>query len=250
MLIYIYDGSFEGMITSVKRAIKEKAIPERIICESDDEGFLFAEKIIVQTNNIEAEFFIKEIVEKFSYKTLQNIIYAYLSEEKDIEKMILDYILSIFQYGQKVNGNLTLDPVLKIYKVCQRVKLEAHRLKGLLRFRKLMDNVFYAPVEPDNDVIKLIAPHFTRRLKNEKWMIHDIKRNIAIIYQGINWQLVNIEGNEISLQEIYDTEEKLYQELWKTYFQAIAISERRNPKLQKRLMPKRYWKYLIEKEHC
>ena len=44
-----------------------------------------------------------------------------------------------------------------------------------------------------------------------------------------------------------DKDEKLYQALWKTYFKAIAIKERRNPRKQRQDMPVRYWKYLTEK---
>ena len=37
-----------------------------------------------------------------------------------------------------------------------------------------------------------------------------------------------------------------YSDLWKTYFRSTTIEERRNPKLQSRMMPKRYWKHILE----
>ena len=40
--------------------------------------------------------------------------------------------------------------------------------------------------------------------------------------------------------------EKEYQQLWKTFFQTIAIEERKNPRLQMQFMPKKYWKDLVE----
>jgi probable DNA metabolism protein len=43
-------------------------------------------------------------------------------------------------------------------------------------------------------------------------------------------------------------DEKLFQEMWKTYFKSIAIKERINPKLHKQNMPVRYWKHLTEKQ--
>jgi probable DNA metabolism protein len=36
------------------------------------------------------------------------------------------------------------------------------------------------------------------------------------------------------------------QDLWKEYFKKIASPQRRNPALQARNMPKRYWKHLTE----
>ena len=43
-------------------------------------------------------------------------------------------------------------------------------------------------------------------------------------------------------------DERLFQKLWKTYFKAIAIKERTNPRKHKQDMPVRYWKYLTEKQ--
>ena len=43
-------------------------------------------------------------------------------------------------------------------------------------------------------------------------------------------------------------DEKLYQELWKGYFKSMTIKERINLKLHRQHLPKRYWKYLTEKQ--
>ncbi|MEN6596618.1 MAG: DUF4130 domain-containing protein [Proteiniphilum sp.] len=43
-------------------------------------------------------------------------------------------------------------------------------------------------------------------------------------------------------------DEEMFQELWKGYFKAMTIKERINPRLQRQHMPKRFWKYLTEKQ--
>jgi probable DNA metabolism protein len=43
-------------------------------------------------------------------------------------------------------------------------------------------------------------------------------------------------------------DEQLFQKLWKAYFKSLTIKERINPKLQRQHLPKRYWKYLTEKQ--
>jgi len=40
--------------------------------------------------------------------------------------------------------------------------------------------------------------------------------------------------------------EEFYQKLWKSYFTHINIQERKNLKLQRQHMPRRFWKYLPE----
>ena len=49
-------------------------------------------------------------------------------------------------------------------------------------------------------------------------------------------------------EKLMAEDEKLYQELWKGYFKAMTIKERINLKLQRQHLPKRYWKYLTEKQ--
>ena len=40
--------------------------------------------------------------------------------------------------------------------------------------------------------------------------------------------------------------EHAFTEWWKTFTESVAILERRNPKLQMQMLPKRYWKYMPE----
>lgn len=47
-------------------------------------------------------------------------------------------------------------------------------------------------------------------------------------------------------ESLMDKDEKLFQQLWKTYFKAICIKERMNPRKHRQDMPVRYWKYLTE----
>ena len=46
--------------------------------------------------------------------------------------------------------------------------------------------------------------------------------------------------------DIMDKDERLFQRMWKAYFQSIAIKERLNPRLQRQHMPQRFWAYLPE----
>jgi probable DNA metabolism protein len=47
--------------------------------------------------------------------------------------------------------------------------------------------------------------------------------------------------------EVLSADDQLLQDLWRTYFKAICIKERMNPKKQLNDMPRRYWKYMTEK---
>ena len=47
--------------------------------------------------------------------------------------------------------------------------------------------------------------------------------------------------------DVLSDDDELFQQLWRTYFKAICIKERMNPKKQLSDMPRRYWKYMTEK---
>ena len=48
--------------------------------------------------------------------------------------------------------------------------------------------------------------------------------------------------------EVLSCDDQLLQDLWRTYFKAICIRERMNPRKQLNDMPRRYWKYMTEKQ--
>lgn len=53
--------------------------------------------------------------------------------------------------------------------------------------------------------------------------------------------------NGILREDQLDEKEKLFQDLWKSYFKTVCIRERLNPVKHRKDMPVRYWKYLTEK---
>ena len=75
--------------------------------------------------------------------------------------------------------------------------------------------------------------------------------HLALFYlkKGVFYNKKNLLVGDINKADsslVRDSEE-IYEELWKTYFKAISIEGKKNPKLQKNMMPKRYWKNLVEK---
>jgi probable DNA metabolism protein len=134
--------------------------------------------------------------------------------------------------------------VFKIESIYKKVSHERHRMTGLIRFKELKNNILYAEISPDYNVIGIVASHFIKRLSSENFIIHDKKRNIAVFYNKKEWIIKEVEGD---LNIIFNEKEEDYQNLWKMYFKSISIKEKFNPKLQRSNMPKKYWKYLIEK---
>ncbi len=244
MLFYIYDGSFDGLLTAIYEAYYRKERPNKILFEEDFQESLLINKIIINTDEEKAKKVYKAIKDKISNIALKNVFYTYLSEFTDAGKWIYEYLRLGWKIGKDVDLNLSDERVLRIHKIKQKVSRERHLLLGLIRFREIQGNIYYAPIEPEYNVIGLVAPHFANRFADQNWIIHDVKRGLGAVYNTKEWIIRDIDIKE---EIIYEESEIKYQQLWKEYFNSIAIKNRINPKLQRSNMPMKYWKYLIEK---
>jgi probable DNA metabolism protein len=95
--------------------------------------------------------------------------------------------------------------------------------------------------------------HFKKRFADQEWIIFDIKRGYGLYYDLRKVNEVTFDKSVLdafttgSLSDDKTSEnEVFFKDLWKTYFQHLAIKERFNPKLQKQMMPVRFWKYITE----
>lgn len=245
MNIYIYDGSFEGLLTAVYQAYYQPEKPDSIVTKQRYTGGMFVNPVEIETDTEKANKVSDAIANKVSREALRHIYRAYLSELPEIETSIYHYIRIGFKVGKNIDKYHTDSVVMTIHQISLKVSRERHRMLGLVRFRCTENNIYYASIEPDFNIVGLIAPHFANRLADQKWVIHDIKRGLAALYDCNNWVLIELaEDKKINSAE----HEDFYQQLWKDYFSSATITGRKNLKLQRQFMPARYWKHLIEKQ--
>ncbi len=123
-----------------------------------------------------------------------------------------------------------------------------------LRFQKAVDGTYFAALKPLYNVLSLVLPYLQDRFADQKWVLYDLKREYGYYHNLSTITEVHFEQKGGPLQSgfldesIMDQDEKLFQKLWQTYFKAITIKERTNPKLHRQNLPTRFWKYLPEKK--
>jgi len=156
---------------------------------------------------------------------------------------IYRYILLGFKTGEEVDRYMQLDYVLYVQKTAKYVGGEAHLLTGFIRFSETKQGVLYAKIGPNNNVLPLVANHFSDRLMNEQWIIHDEKRKTAAIYDGNEFVITDVPD---SVSVVESDNEADYKKLWHSFFKTIAVESRVNPKLQRTHLPLHYRKYMSE----
>jgi len=244
MVVYLYDGTFEGLLTAIYEGYYLKKKPDSIINENRYNRNLLDEEILIFSDEEKASKVGKAINDRLSTYVFSEILNCFLSEDYDAGTVIFKYLIYGFKIGRRSIDNLSIRNVSDFVKLSTKVKGETHRMLGLLRFTELKSGILYSRMEPTYNISMLIAPHFAERMNNEIWVIHDLKRELGIFYNKEKWHIAELKESEYVE---FSNDEQIFQNLWKKYFKTIAIEEKINPKLQMSMMPKKYWKHLIEK---
>lgn len=251
--ILIYDGSFDGLLSAIFYVFEFKltnvCIKKR---EHSQQNFFDAEEEII-TDKIKATRVWKGLSKKLSARGMQKIYKAFLSEIPTIETAILHFIKRTFSSKVPVENDYSDPSILVIDKVAKKVDREKHRMDAFVRFKLTKDDIYFATIEPDFNVLPLNADHFKKRYADQKWLIYDIKRKYGVYYDLKNVQTVKLEissntNNTSNAPTYFTVDEINFQQLWGIYFKNSNIPSRKNMRLHIKHIPKRYWKYLPEKK--
>ena len=238
---YYYDGSFDGLLTVIFIAYKDRKNNEFRIIVKTGQLLLGLDDINVITNFSKARRVEKAICDKLSQNFLNNIQTCFLSCDKNKDTVIVHTVYKALKQGKEILNSLD-EHAFYVNKLVKQVLNESHRYLGVLRFKEVKDGTMFSTIEPKNNVLPILLSHFINRMKREKFAIYDKKRKMTAYYDTKKVEIFFVKILEIE----WSDEEIEYSELWKTFHKSISIKERENKKLQPSNLPKYYWKYLIE----
>lgn len=240
-MIYLHDGYFDGLLTCIYDHYYLKKATE-IYDRDMYQPRLFEDVKVIDTDKEKATKVYNAIIKKLSPQSYWDIFNTFLSNNQYKDCYILAYLVEAFKLGRDINLLHTHKATINIKRLSRQVGFEKHRFLGLLRFSDIGE-CLYSKIEPDHDILILIADHFANRLKNERLIIYDAKRKKAIICKYGKWVISEfIMEQEIELSE----KEKHIQSLWKGYFTSVGIESRKNLKLQQNFVPLKYRKNIVE----
>ena len=268
MITYVFDGTIDGLLTAVFDSFFLHQEPQMLLAAGEQLPLFADEPHVVVTDSGKAARVWKGLEKHLSVEGLRMIAVSWLSEERTLNQPLFNFICKVFR--QKVGDSsssatdyLSLErnasdaDVLAVRNSCRRVLHEQLRMKQFIRFQKAKDGTYLAVVSPDHNVLPLITDHFSDRFNDQPWLIYDAKRHYGFYYDGQKVIRVTFEdessvpfnlANGKLNAEVLSHDDQLFQDLWRTYFKAICIKERMNPRKQLQDMPRRYWKYMTEKQ--
>ena len=260
--IVLYEPSFEGWLSAVFYVYANKLQDDeslQLIAQDCYVPSLISQATSVATDEDKAERVLTKLNKLLGRSGMRNILWGFLSEKDNIGTTLFQVVKYAIDYPSRPImedlGNLN---VLELVQTVKSVGREKHRMEAFVRFEHTTDDIYFARVEPDFNVLPLIGEHFRQRYQDQHWAIYDLTRNYGIYYDKSQ----STPKRPAALQTITDLDdavlrnpasihspdEQRYQRFWQGYFTNVNIKERKNPRLHKQYLPQRYWKYLSEKQ--
>ena len=255
MTVYVFDGTMDGLLTAVFDAFALKDSPEAVLTEGDALPLFCERTYTVHTDEEKARRVWAGLEKQLSRETMKLISVSWLAELSELNAHLFRYICKVFRQGD-IARNFADPDVLAVTNIARRVLHEQLRMKQFIRFQKAKDGTYLAVVSPDHNVLPLVIDHFQDRFNDQPWLIYDAKRHYGYHYDGQQAVRITFEdetavpfnlSNGKLDESVLSIDDQLLQNLWRTYFKAICIRERLNPRKQLNDMPRRYWKYMTEK---
>ena len=257
MLVYTFDRTMDGVLSAVFDAYFRRQQPDMLTGEGGQLPLFCDEVWQVVTTEEKSQRVWAGLEKRLSREALRLLTVSWLSEEQELSTPLFHYIYKVFGAEKSIERNFADPDVLYVTNTARRVMHERERMLQFLRFQKAKDGTYLGVVAPDHDVLPLITDHFRDRFNDQPWLIYDARRHYGYYYDGHEVARITFDDESsvpFSLadgklrDDVLSDNDRLLQDLWRTYFQAICIRERTNPRKQLSDMPRRYWKYMTEKQ--
>ena len=240
MTAYRYDGTFAGFLTCVWDALECGAEPTAFLLP--DDGATLWELREPAPDRERARRLYAALARRASPAFQKLIARGFLTCLPRKELDLFTLIRRGLREGDRALQDLS-DPVMaRVNLALTRMWTEWDHLKGFARFSEL-DGALVGEIEPKNRVLPLLAPHFARRYPGERLALYDrTHREILLSHRG-RWKILPAEDFRMGPA---GAEERAFRAMWRSYFQAVAIEGRINPKCQDTHLPKRYRHVMTE----
>ncbi len=253
-MTFTYDGTFPGLLSAIFEAYRLRADVDDIVAEEVYQQQLFSTATFVPTNEAHARRVGTGLQKRAGTGVMQWLRRAFLTEQPGTERLILHFVRRQMESSEDVRQDAGDEKVRRLQRLDQQMGREVHRMHAFVRFQETPDGLYVALIDPDFNCLPLLGDHFAARYPAMEWLIYDTRR-----HYGLHWNTDQKKASYITLTTSHDghlrqlsadmlaAAESDYQDLWKIYFKAVDIPERKNMQLHLQHVPKRYWRYLTEK---
>lgn len=248
--IFLCEDTPDGVFTAIYDAwaahIPDECLKLRV--EQMHSLELFSEYVYVQTDYEKAVKVARSVSRKICREAYDMMYQASLSHEEDKIDAIYHFLKLGFKVGAEVVRMHADKDVCRVFDLQRNVSNESHSFREFLRFSESEQGILIAKIRPKNQVLPILAGHFTDRFPEENFVIIDEVHEMGVFHEKHKaWYLSPLTQEVI--EKIWLTNAHSdYEKLWKTFFRTIAIKDRENYRCQRNMCALRFRDYMLEFE--
>ncbi len=246
---FLCEDTAEGIFTGVYDAWASGLGHEhvRLFLKGQYEPELFTEYVETEPDHEKAEKVARSVRRKISPDAFRTVYRTAMSVRADKAELIYRFLIEGFHYGADVMRMLSRPAVSRILDAAGRVANEAHKFLEFIRFEQLESGILAAVIAPKSNVLTLVAPHFEARFSGENWIIYDKTRKRAAIHRALeSYLLMELDSRQEERLLKEHGKKDGYGDLWKVFFQSVAIESRKNERCQRNFLPLWYRTHMTE----
>ena len=249
MYIYVCDRNWEAMLTCIYEALTSKRGHQNIklMYGPVEQYTLLDEYITVEADAKKVDILSTAIRNKISPYVYHEMAYVSMAYEDDAMDVIYRVLLLCFSKGPEAINMVQYRDVMRFNQIRTRLGKEVNRFQEFTRFHEVYKGMYVAHIEPKSKLVVALGPIFADRMPSEFFIIvDDIHREAIIHPKDEEYYLRQL--SDLEYMRLLETEEMNdeYTDMWKTFFDSIAISERENARCQRNLFPLWTRKHAVE----
>lgn len=236
---YCYDGSFQGFLCCVFESFSQKEIPAAVLPPAEGQTSLFPQRDIPTRPDLARR--VAAGLERLGPSVRERVTTGFLADEPGKELTLLRFTRLCFERGPSAARMMGDADVAAAFALERAVNNEGCKYIEFLRFEQ-RGTMLGTIIHPRHNVLPLLRGHFCSRLPDEDFMIFDATHGVALLRRSGKVCYMQMK----QYTPAPDPAEEDWQALWKRFFHALTIEERRNPACQQNHVPKRYWQDMCE----
>ena len=236
---YCYDGSFAGFLCCIFESYARHEIPTEVCPPEEGQLNFFGTREIV--TDLQRARRVAAGLDRLGTQVKYRITTGFLCADPGKDLTLLRFARLCFEQGGRVVQMLGQPDVAAAFAIERAVNNEASKFIEFIRFEQRGD-MLGAVIHPKHQLLPLLRGHFCSRLPDENFLIFDATHGTALVRRGGQVQYLAMQH----YIPCTDEAELDWQRMWKRFFKALTIEERRNKKAQMNHVQKRFWKDMVE----
>ena len=231
------------------RDIHQYKEPASVFLTQDDLRPSLYDERAVETDEALARRVYRRLVKRLGKGGMEFITQGFLTTIDHKERRLCEIIELGLRTGPGVERRIGHEQVLQVSGAVRHLQREVDHVLGFVRFADC-GGVLAGAITPKNQVLPLLRIHFCDRLAGEHFLLFDKTHSQLLIHQpggenGGRGRWAIIEAGDFTIPPPGE-EERRYQDLWRRFYDTLAIPGRYNPACRQSHMPKRFWGDMTE----